>query len=213
MRRNRFLTLTIGILIGILVGGLLTLQGQEPSSISDAVFNTRQAEECNVNPQIESNLACTIAEELMKSRDDAFIAFFETTETANDPRGNASRREMLEIIRDLHVATVLRAGRNFDVAGQPAEQFFKNSPAIQDGGGLCIGGVGSEGIMHHSFIIIDREVVITGSPSWNGSSFEDNAENFVIIHDERLAKQYLEEMERIWDCDPPLDIIGIDGNG
>ncbi len=51
--------------------------------------------------------------------------------------------------------------------------------------------------MHHKVFIIDEEIVITGSynPTKNGD--EKNDENILIIHDKNVAKEYLEEFERI----------------
>lgn len=52
--------------------------------------------------------------------------------------------------------------------------------------------------VHHKVFIIDKKIVVTGSynPTKNGD--ERNDENVVIIHDEKIAKQFLEEFERLW---------------
>jgi len=50
-----------------------------------------------------------------------------------------------------------------------------------------------EGVMHNKVFVIDNSTVITGSwnPTKNGS--ENNDENMLIIHDERIAMMYVEE--------------------
>ncbi|MBI4739441.1 hypothetical protein HY772_07930 [Candidatus Woesearchaeota archaeon] len=52
--------------------------------------------------------------------------------------------------------------------------------------------------MHHKVFIIDNKTVITGSfnPSRNGDQVND--ENVLVIHDEVIAKKYLEEFEYVW---------------
>jgi phosphatidylserine/phosphatidylglycerophosphate/cardiolipin synthase-like enzyme len=54
-------------------------------------------------------------------------------------------------------------------------------------------------MMHHKVFIIDEEIVITGSynPSNNGNFRND--ENILIIHDKRIAQQFMEEFNRVWE--------------
>ena len=51
--------------------------------------------------------------------------------------------------------------------------------------------------MHHKVFIIDKKTVITGSynPTKNGN--ENNNENMIIIHDKEIAKQYLNEFNKL----------------
>jgi len=51
--------------------------------------------------------------------------------------------------------------------------------------------------MHHKVFIIDKETVITGSMNPTKSGNTRNDENIVIIHDLEIAKEFLEEFERI----------------
>jgi phosphatidylserine/phosphatidylglycerophosphate/cardiolipin synthase-like enzyme len=51
--------------------------------------------------------------------------------------------------------------------------------------------------MHHKVFIIDDETVITGSMNPTNSGNLRNDENIIIIKDERIAKKYLEEFDRI----------------
>lgn len=52
------------------------------------------------------------------------------------------------------------------------------------------------GIAHNKIMIIDREVVVTGSFNFSRAAEENNAENLLIIRSKELAKEYLENWER-----------------
>ncbi len=53
-------------------------------------------------------------------------------------------------------------------------------------------------IMHHKVFIIDNRTLITGSYNPTKSANTKNDENILIIHDERIAKKYLEEFEKLY---------------
>lgn len=53
------------------------------------------------------------------------------------------------------------------------------------------------GIMHHKVIIIDSQIVITGSFNFSENAATGNDENVVIIRDADLAAQYLAEFDRV----------------
>jgi len=57
---------------------------------------------------------------------------------------------------------------------------------------------GNKNNMHHKVFIIDNNTVITGSYNPTASGDKRNDENILIIHDPRIAKEYLEEFERVW---------------
>jgi len=54
------------------------------------------------------------------------------------------------------------------------------------------------GLMHHKVIIIDRQIVITGSYNFTAAAETTNDENVVIIFSPQLAAQYLQEFERVY---------------
>jgi len=60
-------------------------------------------------------------------------------------------------------------------------------------------------VMHHKVFIIDNKTVITGSFNPTKSADNSNDENILIIHDENLAKKYLQEFERVWNFEDKLD--------
>ncbi|MGQ9684242.1 MAG: phospholipase D-like domain-containing protein [Anaerolineae bacterium] len=56
---------------------------------------------------------------------------------------------------------------------------------------------GNPYVMHHKVIVIDEEVVITGSFNFSSNADKDNDENLLIIHDPSLARTYLDEFARV----------------
>ena len=52
--------------------------------------------------------------------------------------------------------------------------------------------------LHHKVFIIDKSIVITGSYNPTKSGTERNDENILIIHNKEIAKQYLEEFDKIY---------------
>jgi phosphatidylserine/phosphatidylglycerophosphate/cardiolipin synthase-like enzyme len=59
--------------------------------------------------------------------------------------------------------------------------------------GLPVCRDGEEGLMHHKVIVIDQQVVITGSYNFTSSAERFNDENVLILHDPYLAELYLGE--------------------
>ena len=53
--------------------------------------------------------------------------------------------------------------------------------------------------MHHKVFIVDNAIVITGSYNPTARGNEGNDENLLIIHDENIARKYLEEFEEVYD--------------
>jgi phosphatidylserine/phosphatidylglycerophosphate/cardiolipin synthase-like enzyme len=51
--------------------------------------------------------------------------------------------------------------------------------------------------MHHKFMIVDNEMVITGSANLTKAGQRINAENINILRDQATIKDYLEERERL----------------
>ena len=58
--------------------------------------------------------------------------------------------------------------------------------------------------MHHKVIIIDKEIVITGSYNFTSSAERNNDENVVIFFDKQIAARYMEEFQRVYDKAPKI---------
>jgi len=57
---------------------------------------------------------------------------------------------------------------------------------------------GIPGLMHHKVILIDDQVVITGSYNFSGNAERTNDENVVIIHSPVLAALYQEQFQTVY---------------
>ena len=56
----------------------------------------------------------------------------------------------------------------------------------------------TEGTMHHKVIIIDEEIVITGSYNFSKNAETRNSENLLIIKgNKEIARAYLDEFNRL----------------
>lgn len=52
--------------------------------------------------------------------------------------------------------------------------------------------------MHNKFVIIDEELVLTGSYNWAKKSTAENNENVVILSDKSAVQNYTKEFEKLW---------------
>ena len=68
-----------------------------------------------------------------------------------------------------------------------------------DRAGIDVRLDGNPRLMHHKVIIIDHEVVITGSYNFSNNAEHKNDENTLIIHNEDIAAQFLAEFRQIYD--------------
>lgn len=62
---------------------------------------------------------------------------------------------------------------------------------------------GEEGSMHNKVLIIDGEIVVTGSYNFSANAEKRNDENLLVIHDIVVASKYMEEFHRIWKLSLP----------
>ena len=56
---------------------------------------------------------------------------------------------------------------------------------------------GNPYIMHHKVFIVDDSIVVTGSFNFTENADKDNDENALIIYNADVARQYLEEFQRV----------------
>ena len=52
--------------------------------------------------------------------------------------------------------------------------------------------------MHHKVFIIDNQTVVTGSFNPTLSADTKNDENLLIIHDKKIANDFLKEFDSLW---------------
>jgi phosphatidylserine/phosphatidylglycerophosphate/cardiolipin synthase-like enzyme len=58
---------------------------------------------------------------------------------------------------------------------------------------------GEGGNLHHKVLIIDGEIVVTGSYNFSRNAEERNDENTLVIYSENIAAQYLHEFLQLWE--------------
>jgi len=63
--------------------------------------------------------------------------------------------------------------------------------------GLDIRLDGKPEVMNHKIIIIDGQIVVMGSYDFTNRAENENDENVLIIHDEKIAQKFMEEFQRV----------------
>ena len=105
---------------------------------------------------------------------------------------------------DLAQALIERAAAGVTVAGVfDKDQYHSNTGTEFDtlqAAGLDVRLDGNPRLMHHKVMIIDQQIVITGSYNFSNNAEHINDENTLIIHNADIAAQYLEEFQRIYDA-------------
>ena len=64
--------------------------------------------------------------------------------------------------------------------------------------GLDVYRDGNPGQMHHKIIIVDESIVIFGSYNFTNSAETKNDENLLVVYNDQIAKQFLEEFQRVY---------------
>ncbi len=104
---------------------------------------------------------------------------------------------------DLSSAMLSRAQVGVTVAGVfERSQYNSNTGTEFDnlrGAGLAVRLDGNSNDMHHKVIIIDEEIVITGSYNFTASAENRNDENVLVVFNAEVAAQYLEEFWRVYE--------------
>jgi phosphatidylserine/phosphatidylglycerophosphate/cardiolipin synthase-like enzyme len=63
---------------------------------------------------------------------------------------------------------------------------------------LGFGRQGRGSKMHHKFVILDQQTVLTGSYNWTLESEDENHENLLILRDPYSVEAYAQEFEALW---------------
>lgn len=63
---------------------------------------------------------------------------------------------------------------------------------------LAYGRQGPGSKMHHKFVILDQQTVLTGSYNWTLESEDENYENLVILEEAQPVEAYTREFEALW---------------
>jgi len=63
---------------------------------------------------------------------------------------------------------------------------------------LAFGRQGRGSKMHHKFVVLDQQTVLTGSYNWTPESEDENQENLLILRDPYPVEVYSKEFEALW---------------
>ena len=81
------------------------------------------------------------------------------------------------------------------------DQYHSNAGTEYDrlkSAGIDVRLDGDPRLMHHKVIIIDGQVVVTGSYNFSFNAEHNNDENTLIIHNQDISAQYLAEFQKIY---------------
>jgi phosphatidylserine/phosphatidylglycerophosphate/cardiolipin synthase-like enzyme len=102
---------------------------------------------------------------------------------------------------DLGAAMLAQAEAGIDLAGifetRGSETEYSEMPRLYCAG-VPVRQDGNPGTFHHKAIILDNEIVITGSLNFSENADDSNDENVVVIINKEIAELYLAEFERRW---------------
>ena len=103
---------------------------------------------------------------------------------------------------ELGQALIERARAGITVHGVfDTDQYHSNAGTQFDvlkKAGIDVGLDGNPHLMHHKVIIIDGQVVITGSYNFSNNAEHNNDENTLIIHNQDIAAQYQTEFQKVY---------------
>ena len=114
-----------------------------------------------------------------------------------------SIRFMAFSFTDFPLAQVMieRANAGVSVSGV-FEAFGSNSPNSELStlwcAGLPVRQDGNSSFLHHKVIIVDDNIVLTGSMNYSANAEESNEENVIILDNPEIAALYLQEFDRVW---------------
>ena len=133
----------------------------------------------------DDHVAKKIASILRDAKESIFIMAYSFT--ANDLGDIIRQKAQAGVL----VKGVMDEGQIKTNTGSEFDSFTK--------AGLPIYPDGNEGLMHSKVIIVDREIVITGSYNFTASAERTNDENVIIFYDKQVAMRYLQEFQRVFD--------------
>ncbi|HSL45182.1 MAG TPA: phospholipase D-like domain-containing protein [Anaerolineales bacterium] len=110
---------------------------------------------------------------------------FLSSSFSSDDLGNIIRERAAQ---GVSVSGVIEATQ-FDADGSEFDSFRQAGLDVRPGS--------SSALLDHNIIIIDGKIVVTGSYDFTNRSENENDENVMIIHNEKVAQRFMEEFQRI----------------
>jgi phosphatidylserine/phosphatidylglycerophosphate/cardiolipin synthase-like enzyme len=152
--------------------------------LASAVSATRcDIEVLFVSPLVDHTIEQRIIDEIDAAEDQILVAMYSFSD---DELGAAVIRAHQ---RGVDVYVLMDEGQETEAAGR---QWPKLVAA-----GISTAVEHQAGLLHHKFVVIDLETVITGSYDWSDSADNDNFENVVVIECAAIAGQFADEFVHI----------------
>ena len=109
---------------------------------------------------------------------------------------------------DLASAMLDRAPAGITISGVFEERQYRSNTGTEydhfRSSGQDVRLDGNPRNMHHKVIIIDGQIVVTGSYNFSASAEKSNDENTLVIHNAEIASLYLSEFQRVLEAAQPL---------
>ena len=61
--------------------------------------------------------------------------------------------------------------------------------------------------MHNKFVVIDRDILITGSFNWTVAAVNNNQENLVVINEPKICEDYIQYFDGLWRNFRPVEVM------
>jgi phosphatidylserine/phosphatidylglycerophosphate/cardiolipin synthase-like enzyme len=162
----------------ILIGALLILSFSIPLSASDLVLNNTPARIC-FSPK--GGCTAAIVDEINNAKSEIYIQAYSFT-SVPIAKGLVDAHT-----RGVKVETILDKS-------QKKEKY--TSATFLNNAGIPTYIDSKHAIAHNKIMIIDKEIVITGSFNFTKAAEEKNAENLLIIRNKNLAETYMDNWNR-----------------
>ena len=108
---------------------------------------------------------------------------------------------------DLAAAMLARAPAGITISGVFEESQYRSNMGTEydhfRSSGQDVRLDGNPRNMHHKVIIIDEQIVVTGSYNFSASAEKSNDENTLVVHNAEIASLYLSEFRRIFEAAQP----------
>ena len=117
----------------------------------------------------------------------------------------AARRGVL--VRGIHDSTFIRGVSEEAPRLYSAGLNIPTGPFVREDGNehTAIMGVSSHGgKLHTKSIIIDGQIVCTGSFNWSTNAVENNDENMLVVHSALVAHELQQQWEKAWEISKPI---------
>lgn len=163
---------------------------------TDRVFNARDDSRDTPNPILTIN---GVRVENYFSPEDGNIIEQRLVDLVNSAKTSVRVMAFSFTIDELANAMISRRNAGVDVMA-----LFEQRGSLQGAmrplacAGVPVKQDGNPQTLHHKVIIIDNQIVVTGSFNFSKNAIEQNSENMLIIYDAQLAQQYTAQFDKLY---------------